>query len=158
MFWLDKTNLILRKWGFFLVFWYYIDSMFNQENNWHFSSINILYYFPNPPCTPIYFSSLMHLSILSFSFGFIHLIGNIPSFLFLPILSFLLPRVRCYRALSGLQAAAAYHRWQEGLDQCPGAFPQAPAPEFPSSRLPGQSTGCWSNWGLLYQWISRGQH
>lgn len=63
-----------------------------------------------------------------------HLRTMIDIFLFclpLSILSFQLPRVRSHRALHGPQAAAAYHRREEGLDQRAGAFPQAPAAELP---------------------------
>lgn len=120
--------------------------------NWWFEKIEavVIFFFPPPHVVlRVLFPFLMLLSILS---------PSDLSILFSWIFSFLLPWVRCYGVVDGPQAAAAYHRWEEGLDQHPGASPQAPAPELPGPRLASQSTGCGSDWGLLHQWIIRGQH
>lgn len=117
----------------------------------HFAFIRLSFFFFCFRCP----STSLLFSLLSFPPWVI----SIPSHpLFLCLLSLLLSWVGCYCARCGPEAAAAYHRWKERLDQCPRARSQAPAQEFSGSWLTHQSTGCWCHRGLFYQWISGGHH
>lgn len=114
-------------------------------------------------------NSLVHgekLHLLCFLLLSVHLFMNRPpldSLLINPTSlppppSFLLSWLWGHGAGLGPQAPAAYHWWEEGLDQHAGPPPQAPAAKLPGPRLAGQSAGRGPHRGLLHQRLVGGQH